>query len=122
MKIRIILGMLLLMVLFPLCKKESPTEPISLINLHIEGVVTDITTNKPIFNVKLELFYPFSSRYKTSYTDKQGFYSIKLEYQDSRYHVENLILEYFKTGYNWSWTSIRYTEELQIINIQLEPR
>lgn len=128
MKIKIILVMLFLVIFLPLCKKETPTEPVvPIIMLHIEGVVTSTYTDQPISDVKIQLFTAsmYSNDvtiYFTTYTDEQGFYSVTYGYQDS---CDSLKFKWFKASKDGKEMvmfneAIRCTEELQIINFQLE--
>jgi len=128
MKIKITLVMLFLVIFLPLCKKETPTEPVvPIIMLHIEGVVTSTYTDQPISDVKIQLFSAsmYSNDvtiYFTTYTDEQGFYSVTYGYQDSCDSLKSKLFKASKDGMkmlNPGYKGIRCTEELQIINFQL---
>jgi len=128
MKIKIILGIFFVLVILAACKKEYTTDTI---NLHIEGVVTYSNTNKPVAHCQIELFrlggelFP-SYHLKTTYSDEDGRYCIICIIKRLDCVGGYLTLRVYIDGdYRWSSNPpdqiIPCTEELQIINIEIDP-
>ncbi len=121
MKIKLTLGMLLLMIFLPLCKKETPTEPVVVpFNLHIEGLVT--VNGIPENEVRIVLRdYGSGSVYselKEVYTGKDGRYSIKYRLQGDTSRFRLFIYAFPPQGSGSSFFDVSITEELQIINFE----
>ena len=121
MKIKLTLGMLLLMIFLPLCKKETPTEPVVVpLNLHIEGLVT--VNGIPENEVRIVLRdYGSGSVYselKEVYTGKDGRYSIKYRLQGDTSRFRLFIYAFPPQGSGSSFFDVSITEELQIINFE----
>jgi len=130
MKIKIILSMLFLMILFPLCKKEGSTYPEYIFDLQIEGVVTYSDTNEPIANCSIHLWrdggvlFPTYEIYETE-SDEDGRYSIRHKINSRKDCVGGTLeLSVFIEG-QFKWTSdhedhyISCEEGLQIIDIEV---
>jgi hypothetical protein len=120
-KIKIALGMLFLMLFFPLCKKETPTEPVVVpFNLHIEGLVT--VNGLPTKEVRIVLRdYGSGSVYselKEVYTDKDGHYSMKYGLQGDTSRFRLFIYAFPPQGSGSSFFDVSITEKLQIINFE----
>jgi len=133
-KIEKILALLFLMIFLWICSK-GPKPFIPRFTLRIEGVITDAITNSPIADAFAQL-YDFRAGYSRISphivaevkTDENGYYYI--EYSE----VGTLELSYvlFRMGAMADgyceldiWTQgkcIDCTEEVQTINIQLEPK
>lgn len=121
--------LVLLYILLFLCACSSPEEPESpwpKWMIHIEGVVTDLNTNKPIEGAKITVFgYVWGVTYKeyfTAETNQDGYYSI---YQSLECPGDSTIgsIKAEKIGYktDYSYDKGPYcTEELQKIDFQLE--
>ena len=123
MKIKITLGMLFLMLFFPLCKKEIPTEPVvAPFNLHIEGLVT--VNGLPTNEVRIVLRdYGSGSVYselKEVYTDKDGRYTMKYGLQGDTSRFRLFINAFPPQGSGSSFFDVSITEELQIINFEFQ--
>jgi 5-hydroxyisourate hydrolase-like protein (transthyretin family) len=121
MKIKITLGMLFLMIFLPLCKKETPAEPVVVpFNLHIEGSVT--VNGLPANEVSIVLRdYGSGSVYSILievYTDEDGRYSIKYGLQGDTSRFRLYLYAFPLQGSGSSFFEVRITEELQIINFE----
>ena len=123
MKIKITLGMLFLMIFLPLCKKETPAEPVVVpFNLHIEGSVT--VNGLPANEVRIVLRdYGSGSVYsilKEVYTDEDGRYSIKYGLQGDTSRFRLYLYAFPPQDSGSSFFEVRITEELQIINFEFQ--
>lgn len=121
MKIKLTLGMLFLMIFLPLCKKETPTEPVvTTFNLHIEGLVTVNGLPKNEVRIVLRDYGSGSvySELKEVFTDKDGHYSLKYGLQGDTSRFRLVIYAFPLQGSGSSFFDVSITEELQIINFE----
>ena len=129
MKIKTILGIFFVLIILEACTSTNPTEPEKTINLHIEGVVTYSNTKQPVI-CRIELWHhgtlsPTYFIYRT-HSDEDGRYCIKCTV-DKKDIMGSPALHIYINGKSIhgskiSHETIRWTDELQIINIEIDPR
>ncbi|MFC2164056.1 hypothetical protein ACFLT2_03555 [Acidobacteriota bacterium] len=130
MKTKIILCVLFFMVFLPVCKEESPTDPVIPVTLQIEGVVTDSASGQPIENATVYLNEDRLSGWVTLTsvdTDSKGYYFISYKHWKDCGSIWHFVIEVKAGGY---LRELKYggldddgpqcTNELQTVNIQLE--
>ena len=133
MKAKLILGILFIMIFLPLCKyQETPIIPKleEKITLQIKGKVTDAKNGKPIYDVNICIFDWFNcfhdGLYVDTYTDSRGFYSARFNHAMTGPHVDEVNMYVTHLSYNMLKTSggevgLRWTDEVQRINFELDP-
>jgi hypothetical protein len=121
--------LVLLSVPFILCACSSPEAPeIPMMMIHIEGVVTDFNTNKPIENAEITVFscpaLQTCKVYFKVYTNHEGYYSIHEPLRGCRKGFKIGSIRAEKKGYKTVCYSSDHkpdcTEDLQKIDFQLE--
>jgi hypothetical protein len=128
MKIRIILGVLLILIFLPVCKENSPPWPST--NLQIEGEVTDLESGQPIENATVSLhkwLWDGQEDLASTGTNSEGYYHIAYEFMEYCDSSTKFIIRAAKEGY-YQFSKLtgphedapRCTEDLQIIHFQLE--
>lgn len=121
MKIKLTLGMLLLMTFLQLCDKETPTEPVVAIsNLLIEGLVTLDGLPKNEVRLVLRDYGSGSvfSELKEVYSDKNGRYSLKYELRGDASRFRLYIYAIPPPGSGINFFDVSITEDLQTINFE----
>jgi hypothetical protein len=125
-KIKIILSIFFVLIILDAC--GSPSKPDIMINLHIEGVVTYSDTKKPVVNCRIELwkYGTLSGTYFVyrTHSDEDGRYYIKctIDKKDTLWWTPVLHIDINGKSIhatNISHETIRWTDELQIINIEI---
>ena len=130
MKIRILVSLFLLFI-FSACSSPEEPEVYKTILIRIEGIVTDAATNKPIDSALITVFWVNFLKnetgvYFTARTNSEGYYSI------NEYHynvgggapIKAEALDYQSRSslpLDSDIPDVRWTEEHQKINFQLEP-
>ena len=108
---------LLLLTLLFLNSCKSP-ESENLPSRHIVGTVTDKTNGSPIENALIELEFMTTKVLASTYTDKNGYYSIK--YYEKPSNMEDVRAS--ADGYIPQFEGIKNTTDTQTINFLLSPR
>jgi 5-hydroxyisourate hydrolase-like protein (transthyretin family) len=107
------------------CEKQTPVGPDSKIMLHFKGVVIDKTNGSPINNASISLHEStgFGSYDKANvHTDQKGQYSLYYSTKETDNFFRGLYLVARKTGYLQKSAKVQRTDNIQIINFQLEPK
>lgn len=112
------------------CYKEHPTSPPpigDLYTLQIKGTVTDIYTSRPLLGASVEFCSSWGGVIKGALTNEEGHYFIKYESYGECKTLKTFWIVASKQGYMSQWIygetegGFYCTEEIQTVDIQLEP-
>jgi hypothetical protein len=129
MKIKSILNIFFVLIILEAC--ASPTETDFKINLQIEGVVIYSDTKKPVVNCHMEVMKYGGVGFDTftishTFTDEFGRYSFKcpIDKKDTLGGFPEINITINGVGIHQTKIShevIRWTDDIQIIDIEIDP-
>jgi hypothetical protein len=130
MKIKILASLFIFFILSACSSPESPEDPTQMLMIHIGGIVTDFSTNKPIEGARIAVYtFDWGVTYEeifTAETNQEGYYSIQRSYPRKTCRNKIGAIKAEKKGYKTvhyyasSDHSPDCTEDLQKIDFQLE--